>query len=99
MLTDHFLVTSKLNLRQIERRLGLSQRRLRCVELRLEGARIDHKEKLIFGEIVAILEVALDDAASDLRRHRNRFEGRIAADLVELSRHVLRRGFHHRDQR
>ena len=60
---DHFLIASELNFRQIECRLCLRQRRLRRVNLRLVGTRIDDKQQLPLLQIFAVLEMPLGDAA------------------------------------
>ena len=71
MGSDHFLVARELDLRQIERGFCLRKRGLRGIDLRLVGTRIDYKQKLPLAQVFAVLKMALDDAAADLRRHRD----------------------------
>jgi hypothetical protein len=58
----------------------------------------DHEQKLAFFQVLAILEMALDNPATHLRCHCDRFERGIPADFVEIFRNILRGRLHHRDQ-
>ncbi len=86
---DHFLIASELNLRQIECRLRLRQRRFRRVNLRLVRTRIDDKQQLPLLQILAVLEMPFGDAPSHLRRHRDRLKGAVPSDFVQILGNIL----------
>src|SRR3984957_12671498 len=58
----------------------------------------DHEQKLAFFQVLAILEMALDNPATHLRCHCDRFERGIPDDFVEIFRNILRGRLRHRDQ-
>src|SRR5204863_8936619 len=79
----------ELYFREFERRFCLGQSALCRIELGLIRTRINHKEQLPFGQISAILELPLRNAAADLRGYGNRLESEALADLVEVHGHIL----------
>ena len=95
--SDDLLVAGELDLGKIECRLRLRKCRLSRVDLCLVGTRVDHKQKLAFFEVLAVLKMPLNNAAADLRRYRHRLEGRVSTDFVQISRDVLRGRLNHCD--
>ena len=57
-------VAVELDLRKIECRLRLRESCLCRIDLRLEGTRIDHKQELPLLQVLAVLEMPLDDASA-----------------------------------
>ena len=71
-----------------ERRLVLRLLGDRLIVLRLIDARIDLGEHIAALDVLAFLEMHLDDLPADLRAHRDGIERAGIADRIEIDRHV-----------
>jgi hypothetical protein len=96
---DKLLIAGKLNLREIQGCRGLRKVCLRGIELRLVGTRINYEKKLALLQVLSVLEVPLGDSPCYLGCHGYRLKGDVLADLVQIPRHILRRGLGHRYER
>ena len=75
ILLDQLVVALEVDLSIFKMDLVVSQRRLRLIELRLKGARIDLAEQVAFLDELALLEVHADQQSRDLALNRRGIEG------------------------
>src|SRR4029453_370689 len=63
--------------------------RFRLVESGLKWAGVDCEKQIAFLQVGAILEMASDDYATDLRLHLHSFVGGACPDFIEVKRHIF----------
>ena len=87
---SQLLVARQIGPRLIEARLILEQCRLGLLQVDLVLARIDLREKLPLGHVLAFLIAHRGQVAAQLRQHRHRGGGRDRAELGQRLRHARR---------
>jgi hypothetical protein len=89
ILLDQFGVALEVDLSIFEMDLVVSQRRLRLVELRLIGARIDLGEQIAFLDELTLLEVDTDQQSRDLAANGRCVQCGDRAKSGQHDRHVV----------
>ncbi len=96
---QQLVVAAEQQPRILELRLVAGERALRLQQGRLEGPRIDDRERLAAPHDLAFLVEQLGDRAGDLRPHRHRRRRSHRAERLELNRQVGQRGLGRTDRR